>query len=73
MIPVAALAAAFAETDCTLSTSEAAAMVGVTRPTFARYLDAGRIPYAQPGTHRKVKRSDVLAFIARTTHGQVAQ
>ena len=45
-----------------LTTQEAADLVGVTRPTFVKYLEQGRIPYDQPGRHRRVLLADVLAF-----------
>jgi len=45
-----------------LTTQEAADLIGVTRPTFVKYLEQGRIPYDQPGRHRRVLLADVLAF-----------
>ena len=45
-----------------LSTQEAADFLGISRPTLVRYLDEGRLPYSQPGTHRRLKHDDVLAF-----------
>lgn len=47
-----------------LSPNQAAALVGVSRPLLNRLLDEGRIPYfATEGGHRKIKRSDVDAYI----------
>ncbi len=54
----------------TLSTSQAAEIVGVSRPTMVRYIDEGRLPYAKPGKHRRLRLADVLAFKAETTHGK---
>jgi excisionase family DNA binding protein len=55
----------------TLSTSQAAEIVGVSRPTMVRYLDEGRLPYTKPGKHRRLRLVDVLAFKAETTHEAV--
>lgn len=54
----------------TVSTSEAASIIGVTRPTMVRFLDQGRLPYTQPGKHRILRLADVLEFKAATTHGK---
>jgi excisionase family DNA binding protein len=52
----------------TLSTTQAAEMVGVSRATMVRFLDEGRLPFTKPGTHRRVRLADVLAFKAAITH-----
>lgn len=49
-----------------VSTQEAAEMLGITRPTFVRMLERNEIPYEQPGRHRRIKLSDVMAFRDRT-------
>lgn len=47
--------------DGVLTTGQAAALDGVSRPTSVAWLGAGRVPFHRSGTHRRVHRSDVLA------------
>lgn len=46
----------------TLTTQQAAELLGVTRPTIVRLLDDGKIPYEKPKTHRRIRLVDVLEF-----------
>lgn len=58
------------EGDKTVTTTQAASILGVSRATVVRLGDQGRLPYAQPGTHRVLRLADILAFKTATTHGQ---
>ena len=47
-----------------LSTSEAAELLRVSRPTLVKLLDSGLIPFEQPGVHRRVSRAAIDAYRA---------
>ncbi|GAA4824716.1 excisionase family DNA-binding protein [Algivirga pacifica] len=45
-----------------LTTTQAAKLLGMSRPYFVKMLDKGAIDYVMVGSHKKVKREDVIAF-----------
>jgi excisionase family DNA binding protein len=66
------LAITIAPHHTVLSTSEAADIVGVSRPTLVRLLESGEIPFEQPGRHRRVRLADVLAYQERARRRRAA-
>lgn len=45
-----------------ISTQEAADLLGISRPTLVKLLETGKIPFEQPGRHRRLMLSDVLDY-----------
>jgi excisionase family DNA binding protein len=55
-----------------LTTQEAADFLGVSRPTLVKLLEQGKIPYDQPGRHRRIMFSDLLKYVERRREEQRA-
>lgn len=46
-----------------LSTQQAAELIGVSRPSFVKLLEQGRLPFRKVGEQRRVRYRDVLRYI----------
>ncbi|HEX9543456.1 MAG TPA: helix-turn-helix domain-containing protein [Streptosporangiaceae bacterium] len=66
------LAITVAPHQTVLSTSEAAQLLGVSRPTLVRLLESGQIPFDKPGRHRRVRLADLLAYQERSRRRRAA-
>ena len=45
-----------------LTTEQAASVLGVSRPTVVRMIEAGKLPAHKVGTHRRLALGDVVAY-----------
>lgn len=49
--------------DDVVTTGRAASLLGVSRTFVSKLLDAGTIPFEYRGTHRRIRTTDVLAYL----------
>ena len=66
------LAITVAPVHTVLTTSQAAQLLGISRPTLVRLLESGEIPFEQPARHRRVRLADVLAYQERARRARAA-
>lgn len=66
------LAVTVAPTTQTLTTQQAADLLGVSRPTLVRLCDEGKLAYERPGAHRRIRLSDLLDYRGRMREQQYA-
>lgn len=66
------LAVTVAPQSTTLTTQQAADLLGVTRPTVVKILDEGGMPFERVGTHRRLRLADVLAYRQQRRAAQYA-
>lgn len=59
-------------TSQTLTSQQAADLLGISRPTLIKALDEGKLPFARSGTHRRLALTDVLDYREKRRREQYA-
>lgn len=60
------------EADVALTTTKAAALLGMSRPFLIKMLERGEIPFHKVGTARRVQLSDIKAYLAERDQAKQA-
>ncbi|MCQ4624879.1 helix-turn-helix domain-containing protein [Corynebacterium sp. CCUG 69979] len=55
--------------DAELSPNEAAKLLKMSRPHLTSFMDTGHLPYHMVGTHKRIKMSDLKAFMKSREEG----
>ena len=55
-----------------LTTQQAGALLGVSRPFVIRLLDAGEMPFSLVGKHRRIRLSDLISYSKRKSDRKAA-
>lgn len=66
------LSVTISPTSQTLTTQQAADLLGMSRPTLIKALDDGKLPFTRSGTHRRIALTDVLDYREQRRQEQYA-
>lgn len=66
------LSVTISPTSQTLTTQQAADLLGISRPTLIKALDSRKLPYTRSGTHRRIALTDVLDYREKRRQEQYA-
>lgn len=66
------LSVTISPTSQTLTTQQAADLLGISRPTLIKVLDEGKLDYTRSGTHRRLALMDVLDYREQRRRDQYA-
>lgn len=66
------LSVTISPTSQTLTTQQAADLLGISRPTLIKVLNDGKLPYTRAGSHRRIALTDVLDYREKRRQDQYA-